>query len=183
MRKYFSILFTVLILLNVMGYYGLFLGLEYRNARVMVQKLDADDYNASETITLKIPIAVPYVFDSPSFERVNGQFQYKGEFYRLVKQRLSKDTLQVICVKDVQSKNIQRALTSYVETFTDNPAGNATASNIFSDFSKDYFSPLFSMDQPSLGWSVDVTQRTSLLIINSTFCSSVVHPPERNFSI
>jgi hypothetical protein len=166
-----------------MGYYGLFLGLEYRNDRVMVQKLDADEYNAHETVTLKIPIAVPYVFDSPSFERVHGEFQYKGEFYRLVKQRLSKDTLHVVCVKDVQSKHLQRALTSYVETFTDKPASSTTGSNVFSNFSKDYFSPIFLLDQLSLGWSADVTQRTSPLTINSTFCSSVVHPPERSFSL
>jgi hypothetical protein len=182
-RKFFSILFIVLILLNVMGYYGLFLGLHYRNSQMMIQRLDSNSYNKSETITLKIPIAVPYVFDSPSFERVNGQFQYKGEFYRLVKQRLSSDTLHVICVRDVESRNIQRALTSYVETFTDKPIDNSSNTKTFFDVCKDYVSHDFSMAQLSLGLGIDVVRQTSLLNISSTFCSSVIHPPERKFSI
>ncbi|MEJ0054441.1 MAG: hypothetical protein WDN75_01575 [Bacteroidota bacterium] len=183
MRKFFSILFIVLILLNIVGYYGLFLGLEYRNNRAMMQKLDIDDYSPSETVILKIPIAIPYVSDSPSFERVNGHFHYEGEFYRLVKQRLSGDTLHVICIKDVKDKQIQGALARYAETFTDRPADNSTSSKAIFDAGKDYFSPVFSLDHLSSGWSGDVRLSTSFLNISSIFCASIVHPPERIFFI
>ncbi len=166
-----------------MGYYGLFIGLEYRNTQEMIQKLDSENYTDSETITLKIPVAIPYSFDSPAFERVNGQFQYKGEFYRLVKQRLLSDTLLIVCVKDQQSKHIQQALTSYVTTFTDKPVDNHTNTKSFSDFGKDYFSPVFSIDHLAFGWGRDIPQESPVRIFNSSFYPSIIHPPERLFSI
>ena len=76
------------------------MGLRYQNNVEMLEKLDLEDYNEAEMITVKIPISVPYASDSEEFERVDGLFEHKGEFYRLVKQRLFLDTLYVVCVKD-----------------------------------------------------------------------------------
>ena len=72
MRKAFSIVFSVLLLLNVMGYYGVFLGLQYKNDRDLVEKFDREAYTAEETITIKIPLAVPYAMDAEDYVRVNG---------------------------------------------------------------------------------------------------------------
>jgi hypothetical protein len=95
-----------------------------------------------------------------------------------VKQRLTSDTLYIVCVRDKQSKDIQEALTNYVKTFTDKPLDNHSKSTT-ADFSKDYCSPVFSMDHLSSGWSVAVVRQTSILILNSTFCPSITLPPER----
>ena len=162
-----------------MGYYGVFLGLKYKNDRDMIQMLDAENYSESETVTIKIPISIPYAADSKSFERVDGKFEHNGEFYRLVKQKLSQDTLYVVCVKDHENKAIDEAMTSFVKTFTDNPSDNHSNSKILISFIKDYMSQTFAILQESNGWECDVAKESSYVVFKSVFYPSIIHPPER----
>ena len=168
-----------LLLLNVMGYYGVFLGLEYKNDKDMLQRLDAERYSDLEAVTIKIPISVPYAMDSKDFERVDGKFEHNGEFYRLVKQKLSQDTLYVICVKDHEKKRIDEAITSFVKTFTDKPIDNHSNSKIVINFIKDYIPQAFTVQHLSFGWETDVVKESSCSILTSSFCPSIIHPPER----
>ena len=145
----------------------------------MTQKLDSDNYNESETFTIKVPISLPYGSDSPDFERIDGHFEYNGEFYRTVKQRISYDTLTIVCVKDGEGKQIHQALISYVKTFTDKPSDNQAKSKTINTLSKDYFSQVVSIDQVSPGWSIDIIKETSLPDLQSSFYPSIILPPER----
>jgi len=178
-RKIFSIAFCLLLLLNVMGYYGVFLGLQYKNDKNMIQRLDAEDYSASETVTIKIPITIPYAMDSKSFERVDGKFEHKGEFYRLVKQRLAGDTLYVVCIKDHENKRIDEAMSTFVKTFTDKPVDQHSNAKIVVTFIKDYIQQSFTLQHISMGWTIDVVKDSSCRILESTFHTSILHPPER----
>lgn len=162
-----------------MGYYGLFLGLRYQNTQQLTQRLDADEYNESEAVMLKIPIAIPYAVDNHDFERVNGEFQHNGEFYRLVKQRLSNDTLYVVCIKDQESKRIDQAITDYVKTFADNPGNTSHSVNTLPNFIKDFVGNYFSIKPASVGWSQEVSNQGPSKILVSSFSVSIVHPPER----
>ena len=179
MRKLFSILFALLLLLNVMGYYGVFLGLQYKNDKEMIQKFDSEDYSDSDIVTIKIPISIPYALDSKDFERVDGKFEHNGEFYRLVKQKLSQDTLYVACVKDYENKRIDDAMTSFVKTFTDKPVDNHSSSKVVITFTKDYISQSFTVQHLAFGWESDVVKESSCSVLKSSFTSSIVHPPER----
>jgi hypothetical protein len=179
LRKTFAIVFLTLLLLNILGYYGLFLGLMYQNDRVMTQKLDDDQYDDAETVSIKIPITIPYVTDSHDFQRVDGVFEHEGDFYRLVKQKLQLDTLHIVCVKDQQSKRINQALTDYVQTFTDKPSTEKQHTLTFSDFIKDYLTTSVSLSNLSFGWQLEAAQTTSVITFLPTYNPSIVHPPER----
>lgn len=158
------------------------MGLRYQNNVEMLQKLDLGDYNEAEMVTVKIPISVPYASESEEFERVDGLFEHKGEFYRLVKQRLFQDTLQVVCVKDQELAYINQAWTSYVKTFTDNHSDNQSQSTISYSFIKDYLTRSFSIIQFSPGWVCDVVKQTNINIFISDFYPSIIHPPEGHIS-
>jgi hypothetical protein len=145
----------------------------------MTHALDADEYDESQALTIKIPVAIPYAVDSHDFVRVAGTFQHEGEFYRLVKQRLLSDTLHIVCIKDQQSKRINQALTDYVKTFTDKPASDSQHVLTFSDFIKDYLTTTTSISSLNFGWQLDLEKSTSLNVFLSTYCSSIIHPPER----
>lgn len=162
-----------------MGYYGVFLGLQYKNDREMIQKFDAENYSDSDVITIKIPMTIPYATDSKEFARVDGKFEHNGEFYRMVKQKLSQDTLFVVCVKDHENKRIDDAMTKFVKTFTDKPVDNSSNAKIVISFAKDYISQSFTIQPVTLGWEADVVKESSCSIIKSSFTSSIVHPPER----
>ena len=179
LRKPFSILFALLLLLNVMGYYGVFLGLQYKNDKEMIQRFDSEQYSDSEIVTIKIPISIPYAMDSKDFERVDGKFEHKGEFYRLVKQKLSQDTLYVACVKDHENKRIDDAMTNFVKTFTDAPVDNHSSSKVVITFIKDYIPQSFTVQHLTVGWETDVVKESSCRVLKSSFTSSIIHPPER----
>lgn len=162
-----------------MGYYGVFLGLQFKNDRNMIQRLDTEDYSASETVTIKIPISIPYAIDSKTFQRVDGKFEHKGEFYRLVKQRLAEDTLYVVCIKDHENKRIDEAMSTFVKTFTDKPVDQHSNSKVVVSFIKDYIQQSVTLQHLSMGWTLDVVKDSSCSILESTFHTSVLHPPER----
>lgn len=178
MRNFLAILLIILLLLNVCGYYGLFLGWKYRNDLSMIQKLDEENYNLAETITLKVPLTVPYATDSRDFVRVNGEFEHKGEFYRLVKQRLFQDTLYIVCVKDHENKKIHQALSSFAKTFSDKPAEQPSNSKTVISFIKDYIVHSFSLSNISPGWAIDVAKRSHTNILTPSFFCTIIHPPE-----
>jgi hypothetical protein len=136
----------------VLGYYGLFLGLQYSSSYNLTQRLDSHQYNDTETFTLKVPMAVPYQADT-EYERVDGEIEHNGEFYRLVKQKLSQDTLYIVCLKDNASKNIKRALGDYVKTFTDKPVDTKHNAKTFLTLIKDYLPTSIGVISLTEGWS------------------------------
>lgn len=162
-----------------MGYYGVFLGLQYRNDRALTNAFDADQYDDSQTVTIKIPVAIPYMTNQPDFERVDGKFEHQGEHYRLVKQKYGNDTLTVVCVRDAETKRINKALSEYVKNFSDQSADQNQHSNVTINFIKDYLPQTFSVRSLSTGWEADVVQYGFCINLIPTFEASVVHPPER----
>jgi hypothetical protein len=157
------------------------MGLQYHNDVQMIQKLDLDNFDRSEMVVVKIPISIPYATESEAFERVDGLFEHKGEFYRKVKQRLLQDTLHIICVKDKDRSHINNAWEKYVMTFTDNHADSQSSSKVLYNFIKDYLSRSFSILQISRGWDFEIKHRTIIIFSISEFFPSIIHPPEREF--
>lgn len=179
MRKLISIALITLILFNVVGYYGLFVGLQYQNRQHLIQRFDSGNYDTQETVTIKVPLAVPYANDSREYERVDGEFKYNGEFFHMVKQRLYEDTLFIVCVRDHQSKRIDQALTDYVKTFSDKPSDTKSNTKILPTFIKEYLVSTFHVDHSSAGWAHDVRNEKQPVVFVDSFCSSIIHPPER----
>ena len=143
----------------------------------MTARFDADQYDESQAITIKIPMSIPYLADDTEFKRVDGTYQYKGEFYRLIKQRYAQEMLTVICIKDTEKKRISQAITDYVMTFGDSGEDQDNALTI--SFIKDYIPQTFAIITTSNGWQSDVVESIAINCLVSTFTSSVIHPPER----
>jgi hypothetical protein len=162
-----------------MGYYGVFLGLQYQNDVAMTRQLDADQYDEGQAVTFKIPLTVAYVNDDVDFKRVAGKFEHKGEFYRLVKQKYSNDTLTVVCVRDTQDKRIHQELTKYVKSFSDAPAEKSHNSKLSVSFIKEYIAADFRIEAVSSGWQKVINNNTASANLASSFTSSIIHPPER----
>lgn len=179
MRQVSAILLTFILLINVLGFYGIFEGLNYQNKKRIIQRLDDQRYDESQAITLKVPITIPYATNSKGYERVDGDFEYQGEFYHLVKQRLENDTLYVVCIKDANSKKIHQALNDYVKTFTDKPIDNHSSGKILNTFLKDFLITSFEIRHLSNGWSFNAVQNPVFVVFIDSFSASIVHPPER----
>lgn len=180
MKKAIAIFLVLLLLFNALGFVGLFMGLRYKTSLDLVQRLDNLDYSEDETITLSMPISIPYHMDSEEYERVDGEIEHEGEFYRLIKQKLVKDTLYIVCIKDSKSKRIKQAFADYVKSFTDKPSNTShPTTNILSTFIKDYIPQVFQVESSSNGWTQEVSVSSNPVVLLSSFSASIVHPPER----
>lgn len=168
-----------LLLLNVMGYYAVFIGVQYHNDLTMGEALNSDQYDPAEAITIKIPVAIPYMVTNTDFERVDGKFEYQGGHYRLVKQKYANDTLTVVCVRDFENEKIELALANYVKTFTENPGSQKENKKITYSFIKDYLPQSFCLSTSTSGWTSDLQESDGELALVATFESSLIQPPER----
>jgi hypothetical protein len=140
LKRIASILLLILFLFNVGGYYLVFWGLKQHADHVLTARLDADLYSKEEAVELKIPLALPYPIQQQGFERVDGKFEHKGEFYKLVKQRVLNDTLYVICIKDRTEKSLDKTMKDYVKLSNDLPGAANKALNLLGKLIKEYHS-------------------------------------------
>ena len=117
----------------------------------MRQEFDADTYDLARTITIKVPVAVPYMTGDQEFERTDGKFEYNGEIFRLVKQNYSQDTLTIVCIRDHKEERIQDALSDFAKTFTDKTPEQQNQSKLILSFLKDYIPQTFHLRSSSDG--------------------------------
>lgn len=115
MKKGLSILLLTLFLFNVGGYYIVYWAVRFQTDQQLTERLDADLYDLSETIELKIPVALPYPIQPQGFQRVEGRFEHNGEFFKLIKHKLHNDTLYVVCIRDVETRHLVRTMNEYVQ--------------------------------------------------------------------
>jgi hypothetical protein len=167
------------VLLNVMGIYGLLQGLRYKTALDLGKRLDNQRYAEDETITLKIPMTIPYQLNSKTeYQRVDGEIEHNGEFFRLVKQKLENDTLYMICIKDRASTRINKVLSDYVETFTDKPIQSSSNGKFFNGFIKDYLPSSIAITSVSSGWNFCVVRATIEEFFSSRSIAVINPPPQ-----
>jgi len=167
----------VLFLLNVLGYYGVFMGLQFVNEKEMKALFDDDNFLPEEEITIKVPITIPYATDSRGFTRVDGEFEHEGEVYRMVKQRYISDTLQIVCVKDNTSKEIRQALADYVKSYTDKPSSEKSTTKNIQNFIKDYISCSTVLQSEESGWNKVLDYRTHTSVYESLAIQLNSPPP------
>jgi hypothetical protein len=178
MKRFVSVVVLALFMLNIMGYYGVFVGMRYKNTRDFTVRLHAEDYTEGEMLTVKIPITIPYLQELPSATENFVAIEHQGEFYTLVKQRLVNDTLEMVCVRNHERKQIEDALTDYVKTFTENTSDGGPQSQVIPTFIKDFLSTHITLEASGTGWVRTIqhaASATSVLSENSELNS----PPPR----
>jgi hypothetical protein len=159
-----------------MGYYAILLGLRYQASSELIQRLDANAYNSQETFTLEVPLTVPYFNGPEEFNRVDGEFDFDGDTYRLVKQRISNDTLYVVYIKDKKSSKIKQAISELVKTFTDKPADSKQIK--VNSFIKDYLISKVSLVSENSGWFTSIHFSQSEINRTVPYLSITSPPPK-----
>ncbi len=141
MKKLFSILLLAVFTFNLGGYYVVFKWLQISAHQDLIQKLETDQYDESQTIELKMAISIPYAQNSNGFSRVDGRFEYKGNIYKLVKQKFENDTLYIVCIKDHGEKKLIHNFKEYAKNANDTPGTSSKKESHRSlkQVNKDYF--------------------------------------------
>ena len=179
MNRSISIFLITILLFNVLGYYGIFLGLRYTNTAQLIKKLDAHDYLDAETVTIKFPLTMPYGADARGYQRVDGEFEYNGEIYRLVKQQFQNDTLFVVCIKDARAKHIEETFARYTKTLTDKATDTKSGNHKLSqNFIKDYIKSSIQFVEQNSGWCEKILVSSSIdNFYQYDYITVIPHPP------
>ncbi len=119
MRKSVSILLLLVFLFNIIGYRALFYYAEKRADASMEARLDNDQYDETELVTIKIPLHNPYQIEQKSFERVNGEINVNGKIFKYVKRKVSDGNLILLCIADNHKNVLKKAKSEYENATND----------------------------------------------------------------
>ena len=158
MKKGLAIILLLVFLFNVGGYYIVYWALQIQVDQQLSYRLDLNLYDPQQTISLKIPVALPYPIHPQEYQRVDGKFQHNGEYYKLIKHQLKNDTLYIVCIRDQQTKELVSTIKDYVKLTQGLPGTNTSnkALQFLSKLVKDFCSQKeISIDHQD-GFSVSV---------------------------
>jgi hypothetical protein len=178
MKSTVSIALLVLLLLNVMGYYGVFVGLQYKNNQQFNSSIESESYSVRESITIRVPLALPYHIDDQEFSKAEGLIQYQEEYYRLVRQKLVSDTLLIVCVRDHDEEEIAEALSDYVKTFADHPVTQNQRGKGSISFIKDFLPGAVNTSSSVSGWSNAISFASLSQSFQSRHITILTPPPQ-----
>ena len=116
----------------------LFMGLHYRAELTMNKHIEQRTYGMENTITLKIPVTLPYQIFAEDFQYIQGEFEHNGTFYNLIKQKVANDTLYVVCIENELKSGIETRKVDFEKATNDWPGTTKTTYNLFTNFSKDF---------------------------------------------
>jgi hypothetical protein len=109
LRKTAAILFLFTLFFNWIGYRVVFSLAENKHNKQMLLKLDENNYDESDLISVKTYYPLPYLTNSPDFERWNGEINIDGILYKYVKRRFINDSIEFLCLPDYKSMQLQSA--------------------------------------------------------------------------
>jgi hypothetical protein len=177
-KRLIAIVVLNIFLLNVLGYYGVLLGLKTASGDQITERLNSDMYDLGGTVTFKVPLAVPYGTDSRNYESVNGEFEKDGEIYRLVKQRFYQDTLYIVCIKDEKTSKINSALEDFVQSFA-GQEDDSQQKSVSQNLIKDYVNTKIALIPAVTGWEEEVVKVPAVHYFFDSYFATIVHPPDR----
>ena len=150
-----------------------------RAQKDLLVRLDADNYSSDDLVVFSVPtLSLPYTLQQQGYERVDGEFEYQGEYYSLVKQRLENDTLFMVCIKDHHKKKLVNVLNEYTNLANNLPASAQHTLDSFAKLFKDYTSAESTALSAGTSWCIQlsfVEKEYSLLQRNEP----VLSPPPR----
>jgi hypothetical protein len=137
MKRVTAILMLFVFLFGLIGYYGVFWVLFEKAQLELSERLDENLYDETEAVTIKLPLNLAYPIQATEFERVDGSFEYQGEFYKLVKQKLANDTLYIVCIKDHETKQLASFFSAITKASHDQPV-SSSAFKLLCSYAKDF---------------------------------------------
>ena len=122
----------------------------------LLHRLDADAYSSEEVVVLTIPVSLPYPVHEGGYQRANGEVEYNGEYYALVKQKIENDTLFMVCVKDHQQKRLDRTMNEYTNLANNLPASAKHTMDLMGKLFKDFTGTSFTTPSMALVLKYDI---------------------------
>lgn len=109
-----------MLLYNWCGYPLLNAYLQSRSTKQIQVRLDDNNYDDSELISVKVPAGhLSYYNSSNQFVRVDGQLEINGMQYIFVKRRLFNDSIEMLCIPNQAATHLNKAKSDYFKLLND----------------------------------------------------------------
>ena len=124
MRKPASAILLIILLFNMVGYRAWFYYAEQKADAAMEASLNQDQYNDKDLVAITVPLNNPYLLDTKTFERVDGEIMYQGKMMKYVKRNVANGRLTLLCIADTPKMVLTKAKAQY-GNLANEPAGSS----------------------------------------------------------
>ncbi len=149
MKRAAAILLLGILSFNYFGYRILTAYLEGQANADLESRLDDNNYDASQLISVKVPASrLAYYSSSHQFERVDGQMEIGGIEYKYVKLRVYNDSLELMCIANPTIMNLRTAKDDFFKLVNDlqQRPGQDKKSDSHPDFSKSFSTDYYTVN-------------------------------------
>ncbi len=175
MKRFAAICFLCLLLFNTAGYRLLFDVAEQQARAALIATVEQEQYDASELITITVPLSLPYQTDWADWEKVRGEIEIDGVTYQYVQRKVSGGQIMLQCLPNKQQAKIESARDRFFELANsfqaDNNGKNGAAGNV-AKFSKPV---LTDFDDQCMLWRIPQLPR--LLVAQHAVDKSILPQP------
>ena len=144
----------------------------------LLHRLDADAYSSQDVVVLSVPLSLPYPMHDANYERANGDVEYNGEFYQLVKQKIENDTLFMVGVKDHQQKHLQQTMNEYTNLANSLPASTKHTMDLLGKLFKDFAGTNFVIPSKTLALKYKILYEENDAVVIQQASAIDSPPPE-----
>lgn len=147
MRKLSAILLLCCFTLYHFGYYVAYFSLNIQIEKNWSEKIYGDQTDGLVERMLEIPMSLPYMADQEEFSSTNTLFEKDGQFFRAIKQRYVKDTLQIVYVPDSAKRTLDHTMKQWISSLVQDELPDSGNNSLLSKiFVKDYTQPINDFD-------------------------------------
>ena len=114
-----AILLLGILSFNWCGYQLLSAYLEGKSDKQLEARLDGNQYDDSQLLSIKVPSHLSYSNSSLQFERVDGQIEVGGILYKYVKRRIYNDSVELLCIPNQAAMSLQTAKNEFFQLVND----------------------------------------------------------------
>lgn len=143
------------------------------------ERILSQDQEGLEQHLMEIPFSIPYMANQEDFQVTNTSFKKSGQDFRVIKQRYTHDTLQVIYVLDIAKSKLDNTIKLWISSLvaedgTDKDHHTLLAKN----FVKDYTQPINAFSFGALPVFEELTMGFIFLSYQDHFHQLKNPPPE-----
>ena len=177
MRKSAAVILLLILLFNIIGYRVWFYYAEQKADMAMESRLDKDQYDVNDLISITVPLDNPYQLEQRNFQRIDGEFNFQGKNFKYVKRKVSDGNLILLCIPDARKMVLKKAKAEYGNAANDlngNSKGSSRSGTQKSFSGNDYTSETFQLSTSILPYF-----HTSILVsvVNAKLVSQFIPSP------
>jgi hypothetical protein len=175
-------LLTVLLLFNWFGYKLVLNYLQQEADMQLEVRIDADDYDESQLLEIRVPLNMPYQPSSMEYERHYGEIEIDGKSYTYVKRKIEAGCLVLKCLPNLQRELIKNTANEFYKAINGIDQENGKATSPFVKLLKclpgDFDDDAFSFQFNTFFSHVKNCLTPQSTFINAGFASICEQPPD-----